>query len=268
MKVPTRTRIPMASAVRHGSGSSWARSILVLLWIALLSHDVQGFLSLANPTSVSLRSASGTILHSTLDKPSTRSGTASPGPTAQKGAISMSLDELSNVMGGRGRARLAWDCYSIGVDPALFYNPVIQLGQDDFETVYYNLLPTSRRGQTLGQQALQNLADTYDSLSSKIDLPQRLEGGVATLSHISKSSDSTTKLLLRMADGLEVETVIIPWNGSRSTLCISSQVGCRQGTYCPFDHKKTMPMMLGLTLHLGIQVVDFVQLAVWANSVP
>ncbi|KAF4751396.1 hypothetical protein FOZ62_022984 [Perkinsus olseni] len=42
------------------------------------------------------------------------------------------------------------------------------------------------------------------------------------------SSDGTTKILLRLQDGKEVESVIIP-AGGRRTLCVSSQVGCRMG---------------------------------------
>ena len=132
----------------------------------------------------------------------------------------MSVDELALSLGGRGRARLAWDCYSIGIDPALFYGQTIQLGHDDFETVL-ELLPSNRRSQRIGPDALQKLAASYPGAG-------RVEGGVASLSYVSQSSDHTTKLLLRLADGLEVETVIIPWKGVRSTLCISSQVGCRQ----------------------------------------
>ena len=61
-----------------------------------------------------------------------------------------------------------------------------------------------------------------------------IEESVATISHISKAKDGTTKLLVELReDGLEVETVIIPWHETgRSTLCVSSQVGCRQG--CSF----------------------------------
>ncbi len=43
----------------------------------------------------------------------------------------------------------------------------------------------------------------------------------------------TSKAVLRTADGLEVECVRIPMRGeARSTLCLSSQVGCRMG--CAF----------------------------------
>ena len=136
----------------------------------------------------------------------------------------MSVDELALSLGGRGRARLAWDCYSIGVDPALFYGKVIQLGHDDFETIL-ELLPSNRRSQRIGTEALEKLADLYPDTG-------KVEGGVASLSYVTQSSDKTTKLLLRLADGLQVETVIIPWKSSRSTLCISSQVGYRQVRRC------------------------------------
>ena len=134
----------------------------------------------------------------------------------------MGLAELSEELGGLGRAQMAWDCYSIGVDPAKFFDPAYSDDRDTVEKVR-SLLPSGRRTQSLGKGALDKLASLYSESGGC------LEGGVASLSLISKSSDLTTKLLLRLKDGLEVETVIIPWNGVRSTLCISSQVGCRQG---------------------------------------
>jgi 23S rRNA (adenine2503-C2)-methyltransferase len=147
--------------------------------------------------------------------------------TSTAGAMSLTISELAEVMGGRGRALLAWDCYANGIDPALFFADPVDLGEDTVEALK-GLFASSRRGQRLGKGALERLSSLYNSYT-----PSRVEGGVATLSHISQSRDSTTKLLLRLSDGLEVETVIIPWTGGRSTLCVSSQVGCRQGcTFC------------------------------------
>jgi 23S rRNA (adenine2503-C2)-methyltransferase len=40
-----------------------------------------------------------------------------------------------------------------------------------------------------------------------------------------ESADGTTKLLLQLADGETIETVLIP-EGERNTLCVSTQVGC------------------------------------------
>jgi len=72
------------------------------------------------------------------------------------------------------------------------------------------------------------------------DLPQHFYDFVEThssrltpqLRARQQSTDGTCKLLLGMADGREVETVLIPGNG-RLTQCISTQVGCAVGcTFC------------------------------------
>ncbi|KOO34873.1 hypothetical protein Ctob_010083 [Chrysochromulina tobinii] len=78
---------------------------------------------------------------------------------------------------------------------------------------------------------------------------------VATVSLETCAADGTKKLLLKLADGLEVETVLIPPLPSerrvasnaraRTTLCISSQVGCRQG--CVFCATGRMGLLRNLT---------------------
>ena len=57
------------------------------------------------------------------------------------------------------------------------------------------------------------------------------------------SADGTRRYLLRLADGKTVETVWMP-EGDRSTICISSQVGC------PVDCKFCLTALLGLERHL------------------
>jgi 23S rRNA (adenine2503-C2)-methyltransferase len=50
---------------------------------------------------------------------------------------------------------------------------------------------------------------------------------------VEVSCDGTRKYLFRLADGQSVETVRIPMEGERATLCISTQVGCAmQCTFC------------------------------------
>ncbi|MGH7918198.1 MAG: 23S rRNA (adenine(2503)-C(2))-methyltransferase RlmN, partial [Candidatus Binataceae bacterium] len=49
-----------------------------------------------------------------------------------------------------------------------------------------------------------------------------------SLAQIARAPDGTRKLALRLPDGEEIESVIIPANG-RVTLCLSSQVGCAMG---------------------------------------
>jgi 23S rRNA (adenine2503-C2)-methyltransferase len=198
-------------------------SLVISILLALVPTETAGFLAFKSFPSTR---PSPELLYSTLS-PTISQANAEQDDAPVVGGLSMSVDELAEKLGGRGRALIAWDCYSIGIDPALhFGTSVSSPGIDDLETISL-LRPTGRRSQTLGTDALQKLAELYPNTGGQV------EGGVASLSHISQSRDLTTKLLLRLADGLEVETVIIPWKGGRSTLCISSQVGCRQGcTFC------------------------------------
>lgn len=58
------------------------------------------------------------------------------------------------------------------------------------------------------------------------------------------SADGTVKFLFRLEDGKQIESVLIPERG-RLTLCVSSQVGCRQA--CRFCHTGTMGLLRNLT---------------------
>jgi 23S rRNA (adenine2503-C2)-methyltransferase len=59
---------------------------------------------------------------------------------------------------------------------------------------------------------------------------------------------TTTKLLLRLADGREVESVAIPMSsGGHRTACVSSQVGCKQG--CAFCRTARMGLVRDLAAH-------------------
>lgn len=58
--------------------------------------------------------------------------------------------------------------------------------------------------------------------------------------------DGSVKFLLKMADGDEVEAVLMP-EERRLTLCVSSQVGCRQG--CTFCHTGKMGLKRNLESH-------------------
>jgi len=97
----------------------------------------------------------------------------------------------------------------------------MNLGYDDFESIY-SMLPAKRRAQRLRPEAIKALEKLYQKQGGKV------EGGVASLSYISRATDSTTNLLLKLSDGLEITTAIVPRNADQSTLYISTQVGCRQ----------------------------------------
>ncbi len=58
------------------------------------------------------------------------------------------------------------------------------------------------------------------------------------------SSDGTTKYLMELQDGEQIESVLIP-DGSRLTLCVSSQVGC--GQKCSFCATALLGLRRNLT---------------------
>jgi len=71
------------------------------------------------------------------------------------------------------------------------------------------------------------------SKSLREELTERAFVSDWTAEATETSSDGTKKYLFRLADGQTVETVRIPMEGERATLCISTQVGCAmQCSFC------------------------------------
>ena len=79
------------------------------------------------------------------------------------------------------------------------------------------------------------------SVDEMTDLPARLRGHLAAEFALrsgrevtrSQSPDGTAKLLLAWPDGATTECVMIPGDGTRRTVCLSTQVGCDVGcTFC------------------------------------
>jgi len=73
------------------------------------------------------------------------------------------------------------------------------------------------------------------------DLAKTFRDELEERSYVSKftppavevSVDGTRKFLFRLDDGKSIETVLIPMEGGRNTLCISTQVGCAmQCSFC------------------------------------
>lgn len=126
--------------------------------------------------------------------------------------LALTIDELAQVVRGKGRALAIWDYYRAGLDPCDASNDSAAQDNDS--------LPV------LGRESRALLKHAF---------PTGIEESVARVVHQTTSSDGTTKLLLQLhQDNLQVEAVIIPWpERSSSTLCVSSQVGCKQAcTFC------------------------------------
>lgn len=67
----------------------------------------------------------------------------------------------------------------------------------------------------------------------------------ATVDEAHVNPDGTEKLVVRLADGARVESVLIPMREDRYTLCVSSQVGCAMG--CAFCATGTLGLTRSLT---------------------
>ena len=69
--------------------------------------------------------------------------------------------------------------------------------------------------------------DKMTNLSSAMreELAKKAELGTLTVAEVQTSRDGTRKLRLTTRDGASIESVLIP-DGEKTTLCISSQVGC------------------------------------------
>lgn len=78
------------------------------------------------------------------------------------------------------------------------------------------------------------------------------------------AADETRKILLGLVDGRAIETVLIPGEG-RTTLCVSSQVGCARG--CTFCLTATMGLVRNLT---AAEIVGQVHaaIALWPQARP
>ncbi|KAJ4838158.1 hypothetical protein Tsubulata_046194 [Turnera subulata] len=88
-------------------------------------------------------------------------------------------------------------------------------------------------------------------------LTKHAEFKALSLDHIRTASDGTRKILFRLDDGLVVETVIIPCDRGRTTVCVSSQVGCAMN--CQFCYTGRMGLKRHLTTAEIVEQVVFAQ---------
>ena len=138
----------------------------------------------------------------------------------------LSPDELGRRLGGPNRGVLPWR--------------LIRRGESPFSSA------------EVGQKALDRLRGVCRETPIKV--VQR-----------SKAECGTKKLLLQLEDGLEVETVVIP-GPERTTVCVSSQVGCIRG--CEFCVTATMGLVRNLRCAEIVAQVHFARTEVLASSMP
>src|SRR5689334_14257999 len=125
----------------------------------------------------------------------------------------------------------------IGLSREEFNAEIIAMGEKPFranqlwEWIYNKGAKSFSEMTSLSKQFRQDLQAKYNIDRPKISLGQ-------------KSIDGTSKWLLKLHDGNEVESVHIP-DEDRGALCVSSQVGC--SLTCKFCHTGTQVMVRNLT---------------------
>lgn len=130
-----------------------------------------------------------------------------------KSILSIPFDELSELIGGTGRAKILWDSLKQGDNPLN-----LPIGEGLSERVRATI-PTILGGQPL--------------ISTEI-------------SEETLSDCGTRKFLQKLTDGLSVESVLIPaLKFGRTTLCVSTQIGCDRG--CAFCLTGKMGLIRNLT---------------------
>ena len=140
--------------------------------------------------------------------------TSPPSKTALlKTLLLEDLSQLTQTLEGAGRAKLVMEHLIQGVDPSSSLSLLTPIE-----------IKNSHIGNTkISKKLHDKLSTMYSPISS-----------VASVSNTIISADRTAKFLIDLAsDHNAVETVLIPFDNRRSsTLCVSSQIGCKQG--CKF----------------------------------
>ena len=110
---------------------------------------------------------------------------------------------------------------------------VRDLSLDELETILLDAGERSFRARQITGWLWSRGVESFDAMHDlpallREKLKERFRIGSAAELHVARSTDGTRKLLIRLGDAEEIESVIIPTDG-RTTLCISSQAGCAMG---------------------------------------
>ena len=159
-----------------------------------------------------------------------RGARAARARTSCKGLASMSLRDLSLVMDSDHASKKIWSALRCGISP---FSLNLSQGQAG---ALRALDPDQQLEKLLREDAVESLGK-----SESIE-----ENGNSEFSEAPR----TQKYLLRLHDGLAVESVLIPLQSrspakTATTACISSQVGCAQG--CRFCRTGDMGLLRNLS---------------------
>ncbi len=143
---------------------------------------------------------------------------------------------------------------------------LLDLTLDDLKAWLSEVDQPGFRAKQIQGWVYQRRASSFQDMS---DLPKKLRDLLAeqfvifssSESHVASSSDGTDKILVRLADGGEVECVLLR-DGARRSICVSSQVGCAMGcVFCAsgldgVDRNLTRGEILEQMLRLQARLAD------------
>ena len=140
----------------------------------------------------------------------------------------LAIDDGKVRLVGMGRSEIADALTAFGIEP-----PKVRMRTKQIFHWIYNYGVTEWDEMTNVSKALREKLQTTFSL----ERPEVIERQIST--------DGTRKYLIRMAPGVEVESVFIPDVSKTGALCVSSQVGCT--LTCKFCHTGTQKLVRNLT---------------------
>ena len=113
------------------------------------------------------------------------------------------------------------------------------------------------RARQIFQWLYQRRVDDFESMSNlakplRAELAAHFSLGGLERSDVRTSSDGSIKYAFRLADGSQVEAVLMP-NNTHHTLCVSTQVGCAMG--CDFCMTARMGLVRNLSAGEIVQQV-------------
>jgi 23S rRNA (adenine2503-C2)-methyltransferase len=140
-------------------------------------------------------------------------------------------------LAGMGRDEISQALADFGIEPKQIRMRQKQI----FQWIYGHGVTDWDAMTNITKDLRKNLAQTFS-----LARPELIEKQV--------SVDGTRKYLIRMAPGIEVESVFIPAVSKTGALCVSSQVGCT--LTCKFCHTGTQKLVRNLTAaEIALQVM-------------
>lgn len=165
---------------------------------------------------------------------------------------------------------------ALPVLPAVAARPLRALDTtpDELPALLVGLGQPAYRGRQLAGWLFGRAARSYDEMSDlpvalRRQLAERLPLATPDIVDRRRSADGgTEKVLLRLADGAAIETVLMrqpaPRAGTRNTICLSTQVGCAIG--CPFCATGQAGWMRNLSSGEIVAQVAYWQRVLWAEG--